>query len=140
MHFPMRKRRWAGLILTLLITIAGIQFGYTETYAFLSWTNACEAQTGSTISAAATILAKSDQTVEEPSWRNLQNVVRPERSRRNTCFRRLLTGAEIVRTYSDTYTRIILPSCRIENMSIRSHSLIMHYIHCQDGAKPDALL
>ena len=63
MHFPMRKRRWAGLILTLLITIAGIQFGYTETYAFLSWTNACEAQTGSIISAAATILAKSDQTV-----------------------------------------------------------------------------
>lgn len=140
MHFPMRKRRWAGLILTLLITIAGIQFGYTETYAFLSWTNAPTEHNSSTITRVATIFTKSDQAAEEQSWRNLQNVVRPEQSRRSSSFRRLLAGAETARTYSGTYTRIILPSCRIENMFARSHSLIMRYIHCQDGAKPASLL
>lgn len=32
-------------------------------------------------------------------------------------------------------TRIYLVSCRIENIYVRSHALIMAYIHCQDGEK-----
>lgn len=132
MHFSMRQKRWASLILTLLIGAAGIQLGYVQGYAFLSC-HSMENVSASAFVRAAARIAEADKTTETPIWQKLRYIARAERARRSGTYRGLFLGCCHAVGYSDAYIRIFLSSCRLEFVFARSHALMMAYIHCQDG-------
>lgn len=138
MHFSARQKRWASLILTVLISAAGIQLGYLQGYAFLACPGA-RSVPASSVSRRAVLFMESGGAAETPRWRSLQHVARAERARRSGSCRGFFPDCCRAKGLWGTYMRIGMPLCRSENVFARSHALIMHYIHCQDGMKGDDL-
>lgn len=138
MHFTACQKRWVSLILTVLISAAGIQLEYLQGYAFLAYPGARNVPANA-VSRATVLFMESGVVAETPRWRSLQNVARAERARRSGPCRGMFPDCYCSKVFSGMYTRIYLPSRRIENVFARSHALIMQYIHCQDGMKADNL-
>lgn len=137
MQFCARQKRWASLILILLISAAGIQLGYIQGYAFLACQSTLDGAASEFVREASRF-READGTTETPGWQHLTQIARAERARQSGVNKGFFSDCCHKGT-SGAYTRILLPSCRIVNVFVRSHALIMAYIHCQDGKKADSL-
>lgn len=139
MQFLMRQRRWAALLLIWFIILAGVHLGYAKGQAVRpSLHTEGGRQTSENAVAQTALCPLACGKQETPSWKRLPSSY-AVRYAGSGSGRRFSHDFYAVRLYSGMYTRILLPSRRAENVCSRSHALIMNYIHCQDGAKPDSL-
>lgn len=132
MKIAIQQRRWISVLLVWIIVFFGIQHDFSQgtdllinPYQDHLSVNIIERQQEAFMDVADT--AEITQVMLQRLTNRCGRVNRWEDTS-------LLLGGEIT-GFTGCGTRIYLTSCRIENIYVRSHALIMAYIHCQDGEK-----